>query len=251
MTAGTSDNPTPPAKRRGIVRGRFRLGMVLAVLYFTIIGSVALVLAADHFLFMRGTRDEWRLRALPADYDDLNWWKGCVGPLPPRGTTEGHVAPMRPVGPEGWNRGGCGGPGGMILPHGLVAYRMKTSWPMIRGDLITSKTTHAWRVGVDWPGGVVMERIYISPAGAAPPHPTLGGWKWRIRPLGLVLNTLYAAGPVCIVVTLLAWEIAGVYRRIRGRSRRTRGRCPECGYVLLAGQRVCPECGYQERGSGG
>jgi hypothetical protein len=223
--------------------------MVLAVLCLTIIGSMALVLAADHLLFMRGTCDEWRLRGVPANYDDLNWWKARVGPLPPRGTTQGHVGPMRPLGPEGWNRDGSSGPPGMILPNGLVAYRMKTSWPMIGGDLLTSKETHAWRLGVDWPGGMVLERIYISAPGVRPPHPAQGAWECRIIPLGLVLNTLYAAGPVCIVVTLLAWEAAGVYRRIRGSIRRAHGRCPSCGYVLLPGQSACPECGYEAPGS--
>ncbi|MDY7110584.1 MAG: hypothetical protein SYC29_18280 [Planctomycetota bacterium] len=248
MTAGTGDNLTsPPQRRRRFLAGRLRLGMVLSILCLTIIGAVAIVLAADYVLFVHGTRDEWRLRGVPANYDDLEWWKAHVGPLPPRGTTEGHVAPMRPVGPDGWNRGGCGGPPGMILPKGLVAYRMKTAWPMIRGDLLTSKTTHAWRVGVDLPGGRVIERMHIGPPGVRPPHPAFGGWECRILPLGLVLNSLYVAGPLCIVVTILVWEVTRVYRGIRGATRGARGRCPQCGYVLVAGQSVSPECGYHEK----
>lgn len=253
MTAGSGDSVSPAAKRRRprrVLSGRFRLGMVLAVLYFTIVGSAAVVLVADHFLFMRGTCDTWRLSFAFPSHEDLAWWQAQVGPVPPAGTTEGHVDPARPVGPDGWNRDPCGGPPTSRLPDGLVAFRMKTSWPMIRGDLLMSEKTHAWRVGVDWPGGMAVERIFIGLPGQAPPHPALGGWEWRILPVALVLNTLYAAGPVCILVTLLAWEAAGVYRRIRGRSRRARGRCPECGYVLLSGQSVCPECGYKERGSG-
>ena len=251
MTAKSVESLNPAAerrRRRGVFSRRLRLGMVLVVLYFTIIGSVALVLAADHFLFMRGTCDSWRLSFAFPNHEDLAWWQARVGPLPPAGTTEGLVGPARPVGPDGWNRDPWGSPYTARLPDGLVAYRMNTSWPMIRGDLLTSKTTHAWRAGVDLPGGMVLERSYISPPGQAPPHPTLGGWKWRVLPLGLVLNTLYAAGPVCIVVTLLAWEAAGVYRRIRGTRRRARGQCPDCGYAKgpTPGDE-CPECGYAWR----
>lgn len=253
MTAGTRDSVTPAAKRRRRRRvdsGRFRLGMVLAVLCFTIIGSVPVVLVADHFLFRYGTWSGWTLTPKVARYDDLKWWQARIGPLPPA-TDTGHVLPpARTRGRDGQGGDGCESANYGQLPSGLAVYSMSTKSPMIRGGVLVSKSLHVWRAGVQLPGGMAVERIFIGRPGQPPAHPTLGGWDWRILPVPLVLNTLYAAGPLCIVVTLLAWEIAGVYRRIRGASRQARGRCPECGYVLLPGQSVCPECGYAERGGG-
>ena len=229
--------------------GRLRVGVVLSVLFFTIIGSAALVLVADHFLFRYGTWSGWTLTPTIAKHDDLNWWQSRIGPLPPP-TASGYLLPPASTrGRDGQGGDGCEGANYGQLPSGLAAYRMSTKSPMIRGGVLVSRSSHVWRAGVQLPGGMAVERIYIGRPGAPPPHPTLGGWDWRILPVALVLNTLYAAGPVCILVTLLAWEAAGVYRRIRGTRRRTRGRCPDCGYVLLTGQSVCPECGYEERGS--
>jgi hypothetical protein len=257
MTTGTGDNPTPPAKRRRrVLAGRLRLGMVLSVLCLTLIGSVALVLVADHFLFRYGTWSGWTLEPTIAQREDIRWWQSRVGPLPPAGTTEGLVTPAKPVGGrDGWNRAGVDGLPGMQLSDGLAAYSIETSWPMVRGKVLLSPTTHVWRMGLSLPGGMVVERVYTGRPGWPPPHPSFGGWTWRIRPLSLVLNTLYAAGPVCILVTLLVWVSPRLYRGIRRRIYRARGRCPvcgagrcpDCGHVLTAGQSVCPECGYEQR----
>ncbi len=233
--------------------------MVLAVLCFTLIGSAVVVVVIDHFLFRYGTWSGWTLTPRLARYKDLDWWQSRIGPLPPATSTGDLIPPASTRGRDGQGGDGCESANYGQLPSGFAAYEMRTKPPMIRGGVLTSQKLHVWRAGVQLPGGMAVERIFIVGPGLPPPHPTLGGWDWSIRPLGLVLNTLYAAGPVCILVTLLAWATAGAYRRTRRKIRLARGRCPvcgcgrcpDCGYVLLAGQSVCPECGYQEGGGGG
>ncbi|MCH8344367.1 MAG: zinc ribbon domain-containing protein [Planctomycetes bacterium] len=219
--------------------------IVVAVM-LSIIGSTAIVLGVDHLLFTRGTWSSWQLVVVPVvGHDETAWWKSRVGPLPPAGTTTNIVAPATVRGRDGLNADGAPAPHGARLLYGLIAYRMKTQFPMIRGGVLISPTTHAWRVGVELPGGIAVERIYLGLPGQAPPHPTFGGWDLRILPVGLLINSLYAAAPLCVVVTVLAWFSRWAFRRIRGSIRRAHSRCPACAYVLLPEQNTCPECGYQ------
>jgi hypothetical protein len=247
MTAASDENVTAAAApRRRVFAGRVRLGMVLAVLCISIVGSAALVLVADHFIFRYGSWSGWKLTPTVAKRDDLQWWQAHVGALPTATTTEGWIAPARPSGGrDDWNRDGVPGPPGAHLPDGLVTYTVETSWPTVHGKVVSSSTTHAWWMGLDLPGGMVVQRICICRAGQPPPQPTLGGWSWRTQPLALVLNMLYAAGPVCVVVTLVAWAMAAAYRSILGKLRLARHACPKCGHGLLPGQDTCPECGHR------
>ena len=144
--------------------------------------------------------------------------------------------------------GGAVGLSASRLSAGLMSVRMETESKWIRGSILVSPTKHAWHVGVQLPGGMAVERIFIGPSGAALAHPALGGWDFRILPIGLALNTLYVAGPLCVLVTVLAWATARAFRRIMGASsRRARGQCEVCAYILIAGQNPCPECGHHRK----
>jgi len=96
--------------------------------------------------------------------------------------------------------------------------------------------TEVWRDSSGSPDidGIPIKRDTL---GWLRPTYNVGELPMRILPLGFALNTLLAAG---VILTLT--EGAGAWRR---RARRTRGRCPWCGYdragVVVAA--ACPECG--------
>lgn len=238
MMVTCADAVTPPAARR-----HHRVRIALPAFFFSIIGSVAIVLAADDVLFTRGTWNGWQLVPRVAGDDEATWWQSRVGPLPPPATTANIIAPAPVRGRDGSNADGSAGAPGANLPNGIIAYRMTTPTRMIRGGVLVSPTAHVWRVGVELPGGMAVERVYFGLPGQTPPHPTLGGWDVRVLPLGLLANSLCVAPPLCVVLMLLAWVTARAFRRIRGSIRRARRRCPACAYVLLPGQTGCPECG--------
>lgn len=235
----TDSGPGPRRRSR-----RVRVGMVLAVLFMAIIGSAGLVFVVDYVVFLWGTWDPWRMSfATPRD-EDLAWWRANVGPLPPETMGGALTAPTVPSRPRGAGANGAPGAPGIRLPHGVGVYRMDTGWPMIDGGVLVSPTVHAWRAGVNLPGGMVVERRCVVGPGLTPPHPSSGGWRMRVLPTGLALNTLYAAGPVCVVVMTLIWGYGAAFRRIRGRIRRVRGQCPGCGYMEGPSPGdTCPECG--------
>jgi hypothetical protein len=227
---------------------RPRAAAVLAGLFLTIVASAVLVLAVDHVLFTRGTWSGWRLVPRSAGHDQVSWWQSQVGLLPGPTTTGSIVPPAVVRSRDGKNGNGAPGAPGARLPDGLIEYRMRTDSSMIRGGVLVSPDTHAWRVGVDLPGGMVVERVHIGLPGLAPLHPTLGGWDARIRLLGLVTNSLYVAGPLCIVLYFSARTSRWGFRRIIGSIRLARGRCPACAYVLVTINDPCPECGHPARG---
>jgi hypothetical protein len=221
---------------------RFRIG---SALFFSLIPSAALVLIADHCLFRWGTWPAWTLAQSYPGSDEPEWWESRIGPLPPP-TDTGAIAPPASVrGRDGSGGDGTDGGIGHQLPHGFGKYEMQTRLPLIRGDVLMATDVHVWRAGVELPGGMVVDRYYIGQPGVAPPHPTLGEWETRILPIGLVLNTLYAAGPLSILAWSSMWIVGTTRRGIRGRMRRRRGQCPACAYVLLPEQAVCPECGRE------
>ena len=216
---------------------------VLAALFFSFLGSAAIVLTADYFLLRIGTWSAWTTVSYHPSHDDVAWWKSQVGPLPPPTTTGGMVMPPIVRGRDG-STGGAVGLSGSRLNQGLINVRMKTASAWIRGGVLVSARKHAWHIGVELPGGMAFERIYIGPPGVAPKHPTYGTWDFRILPIGLAINSLFVAGPLCVLVTVLAWATARAFRRIMGIDRRARGQCEVCAYVLIAGQNPCPECGH-------
>ena len=220
---------------------------VLAALFFSILGSAAIVLATDYVLFRSGALSGWTMVAHSSSHDDVIWWQSQVGPLPAPATTADIMIPRPAPGRTGLS-GGAVGLSASRLSDGLMNLRMETESKWMRGSILASRTKYAWRIGVELPGGMALERIYISAPGAALAPPTLGGWDFRILPIGLALNTLFVAGPLCVLVTVLAWATARAFRRIMGASsRRARGQCEVCAYILIAGQNPCPECGHHRK----
>ena len=220
---------------------------VLAALFFSFLGSAAIVLATDYVLFRSAARSGWSMVAHFPSHDDVIWWESQVGPLPAPATTADIVMPRPGPGRTGLTGGGVG-LSVSRLSDGLINLRLETESKWMRGSILVSPTKYAWHVGVQLPGGMALERIFIGPSGAALAPPALGGWDFRILPIGLALNTLFVAGPLCVLVTVLAWTTTRAFRRITGGSdRRARGQCEVCAYVLLAGQNPCPECGHHRQ----
>jgi hypothetical protein len=221
---------------------RFR---ICSGLFFSLVASAALVIIADQCLFRWGTWPGWTLaRSIPGT-DEAAWWESRVGPLPAATDTGAIVTPASMRGRDGSVGDGAPGLHGQRLPHGFGGYEMQTRLPLIRGGVLIATDLHAWRAGVELPGGMVVDRYYVGQPGVAPPHPTYGQWDVRLLPIGFVLNTLYAAGPLCILAWTSMWIVAATSRRIRARVRRRRGQCPACAYILLPEQAVCPECGRE------
>jgi len=242
--ATNADTLVPAASpKRHALSLRCRVGVALVALLLSIIGSAAIILVADHFLFKHGTWSGWTLTPYPPKRDDLQWWQSRVGPLPPPTNTGDLISPQNIRGRDGRGGQAAETPTNMRLPHGFVAYRMDTRSPVIRGRVLVGVSRHIWYAGVEFPGGMVVERQCRPVPGQPPLHPTIGGWHSTILPAGLALNTLYGAAPLCIIVTLVAWPLAARYRKIRRGIRLAYGRCPECSHPLLPEQEVCPECG--------
>ncbi len=219
---------------------------VLAALFLSFLGSAAIVLAADYFLFRSGTWTGWTMVAFYPSHEDVLWWESQVGPLPPPTSTAGMVMPRQSRGRTGLTSGSDALTASR-LAYGLMGVRMETASEWIRGSVLVSETKHAWHIGVELPGGMAFERIYIGAPGDALAHPTYGTWDFRILPIGLAINSLFVAGPLFVLVTILAWTTARTFRRIKGIDRRARGRCEVCAYVLIAGQNPCPECGHHRK----
>ncbi len=221
---------------------------VLLVLTLTIIGSAAIVIAADLVLFAHAILNGCQLVAgAAAGPEERAWWQSRVGPLPQSGTTFNVSLPKPMPGLDGSNRHSMHAPGGFRLPHGLLVIKMKTDSPLLRGEVLVSATTHAWRVRVQLPGGPIVTREYITAAGQPSPNGIFRYWRIRIELLGLTLNSLILAGPLCVLVFTGARLTAGLFRRFRAFIRRVRGQCGECGYTLLPDQTRCPECGHQRK----
>ena len=221
-----------------------KLRNILVALLLTFLGSAAIVLVTDYFLFVSGTWSGWQMVSQLPSHDEIAWWKSQVGPLPPPTTSRFIVLPATIRGLDGSNANGMAGGSGSRLSDGLRSVRMRSESKWIRGGVLVSPTKHAWHIGVELPGGMAFERIYIGLPGVAPAHPALGGWDFRVLPIGLAINSLFVAGPLFVLVALLARPTARTFRRIKAGRRRARGQCEVCAYVLLVGQNPCPECGH-------
>lgn len=215
---------------------------IFVALLLSFLGSAAIVFAADYFMFRNGTWHGWTMVARYPSDSDVAWWKSQIGPLPTPTSSEGMVMPGQSRGRTGLTSGSDSITASR-LPEGIISVDMITESKWISGGVLTSKTKHAWHLGVDFPGGKAFERVYIGTPGVAPAHPTYGGWEFRVLPMGLALNSLFVAGPFFVLITILAWIISRLFHRILVSKRRASGRCEVCAYVLIAGQNPCPECG--------
>ncbi len=175
--------------------------------------------------------------------DDIEWWKSQIGPLPPPFYTGNIVMPATIQGLNVMNSNGMNGVGGSQLPDGLLSVNIVSESKWIRGGVLVSRTKHAWHIGVELPGGMAFERTTMGTPGVAPQHPALWGWKLRVLPIGLAINSLFAAAPFLI----LSKTTIGVFRRIRAKRRRAKGLCERCAYILMTEQHTCSECGHQQR----
>jgi len=238
-----TDNVAKTAARRvGAFSTRCRVAIVLGAMILSFIGSAAIILVADYLLFRHGAWSGWTLTQTRPSQHDLEWWKSHVDPRPARTADVRFVLPAIVTGRDGrQSTYDMSANGGRLL--GLESYGISTRSPLVRGSVLASPSFHVWRLGVHFPGGIAVERQIRTAPGEAPPHPTKGGWKRRIRPMRFALNTLYGAGSLCIVVTLIGWPLAATFRRIRGLLRLAHGRCPNCGHTLLPAQEACPVCG--------
>ncbi len=225
---------------------------ILAALFFSFVGSAAIVLTVDYFIFRSGTWVGWTMTSNHPSYDDVVWWQSQVGPLPPPTTTRYIVMPDTIVGRTGFPGRGMNGASGSRLPDGLLNAQMKmgsnnkvSKW--IRGSVLISPNKHVWHMGVELPGGMAFERIYIGEPGVVPKHPTYGTWDFRIAPIGLAINSLFVAAPFFLLMIVLSRTSRKAFSRIMGLDRQSRDRCEVCAYVLIAGQNPCPECGYHRK----
>lgn len=216
---------------------------VVIVTVLSLIGSAAIVIAADHLLFVRGTWSGWRLALEVANHDDATWWQSCVGTIPLSRRDATFVAPATISGLDSANGDSYPTPETGPRPFGLNAYRLRASSSFIHGGVLISPDTHAWRIVVNLPGGPVLERTYLAQPGQTPLHPIIGGWQVKVLPVGLLLNTLLFAAPLAILVIAGSRVWFRICDSVRGALRRARGQCRSCRYELLEGQAICPECG--------
>lgn len=221
---------------------------VMIATVLSLVGSAAIVIAADHLLFVRGTWSGWRLALEGATHDDAAWWQSRVGTIPLSRHDATFVAPATIPGRDFANGDSVPTPESGSRPFGLNAYRLRAFSSFIYGRVLISPDTHAWRIGVSLPGGPALERIYTSKPGQSPPHPTISGWQARVLPDGLLLNALLFAAPLAtlVIVGLRVWS--RTCEAVRGAVCRARGQCTGCGFVLLDGQATCPECGQRSVG---
>lgn len=215
---------------------------ILAALLLTFIGSAAFILITDYFIFRSGTWVGWTMVAKHPSNEDVLWWQSQIGPLPPPTTTSKMARPARVRGRTGI-ASGSGGNAGSRLRDGLISIDMITASTWIRGGVLISTEKHVWHLGVELPGGMAFERIYIGEPGVAPKHPTYGTWDFRVLPMGLMLNSLFVAAPLFLLMIVLSRTSRRAFTRIMGLDRETRDRCEVCAYVLIEGQNPCPECG--------
>jgi hypothetical protein len=223
--------------------------LTLARWVLILIAASASALAVDHAVFSYLMLDQSRLVNCAAEDDDLAWWQGHVGDLPPREDV-GRIQPpptlptMRYPRWQIWWRGAgpaaAEGAASATYRHrdaGLLPYRIDVDSTLVQGRVLSSRDVYAYRVGVAFPC-VAVERWWTASHGVNPPHPVQGGWRYEIKPLGLLLNSL-AIGAV------FALLLPGAKRAIRSirRSRFTKDQCAHCGHMLIAGQSRCPECG--------
>ncbi|MCH8825163.1 MAG: hypothetical protein IH984_16840 [Planctomycetes bacterium] len=220
---------------------------IFAALFLGILGSVAIVFVVDYVLFVGGTWSGWQMVTNSVSRDDIAWWKSQVGPLPPPTNTGFFVLPTPITGLNGFNGNSTVGATGRQLPDGLLSLNIVSESKSIQGGVLLSRTKYAWHIGVELPGGMAFERVYIGMPGYTPSHPALWGWHFRILPIGLAVNSLFAAGPLLVIVILLSRPTAKTLYRIRAKFRRSRGQCEACAYILIAEQKVCSECGHHRQ----
>lgn len=211
-------------------------------LFLTFLGAALIVFVVDYFMLVNGTWSGWQKVSQHPSLDDIAWWKSQVGPLPPPSSTGVIVQPANVRGINGASVTGAA-PITSRLIEGLLSVKLKTESKWIRGGVLVSPTKHAWHIGVQLPGGMAFQRYYIGTPGLAPKHPAFWSWDFRILPIGLAINSLYAAAPFIVIVTIFL----RVFRRIRARIRRARGQCEACAYILIAEQKVCSECGHHRQ----
>ncbi len=129
----------------------------------------------------------------------------------------------------------------------LLSDRMEAEPKWAQLGVVETSTETVWSIGVKLPGGMAFERVYSTLPGAQSPALAFGYWDFKILPTGLVLNSLIVAGPLCVLLTIVWWGTARVIRSIKTKSRRARGQCEVCAYLLIAGQNPCPECGHHRK----
>jgi len=238
MIAGTQESDD--STRRGrMLRHRCRPKVILAALLFSIIGSLVIVLAADCILSTRLAKIAGTVSIVQPSRDDLRLWYSSLGSLPDSGGASGVPASKAAEGPQELHPDATGSEHG---PRDITGVRINTISPMSRVGYMYSDSKFVWHRGVVLPGGMAFQRVCVTRPGQMPPAMSSEAWRVRILPMGLARNTLYLAGPLCVVVVLLVWAVSR-YRRIRQGLRLAYGRCPFCSHPLLPDQDICPECG--------
>lgn len=129
--------------------------------------------------------------------------------------------------------------------HYLITSKMVTKPNWIHLRVVDSPNESVWHVGVELPGGIPFERVYSVLPGNQPP--SLASWDVKILPKGLALNSLIVAGPLFVFIIIIWCGILRVFRILKTKSRRARGQCEVCAYILIAGQNPCPECGHRRK----
>lgn len=208
----------------------------LASLILWIIGSAAVLFAADLVLFVYGTFNGCALTVSSATSEDLKWWQIHVGPVPDEVFEIEPPLPITGRDATWYHREGGRGADGVdepIVIDGIPAFDMKCDNPMIRGRALVTNQQWTYRLGVALPL-VFLERWYVGPANTDPGHPA-EGWLKKFHFGAFALNMLLF---MFMIDMCLVW-----FRRGRGWERRMRGRCAECAHILLPEQAYCPECG--------
>lgn len=121
--------------------------------------------------------------------------------------------------------------------------RAGPNWIHLR--VVDNPNETIWHIGLKFPGGIAFEREYSGLPGIQPPP--LAYWDVKILPKGLALNSLIVAGPLFVFIIIIWCGIPRVFRILKTKSRRARGQCEVCAYVLIAGQTPCPECGHRRK----
>jgi hypothetical protein len=229
---------------------RLRLARrAVVAVFFGLLGSASIIIAADHFRFMRGDWNGWQVDLSVATHDDAIWWQSRLGPRPPSRNDATFVAPATIQGRRFWNNDGYEAPENGAVAYGLNAYRIRSDGAGIRGSILVSPERHAWHMYFPLPCGPAIERFCFVTPGQQPPDPTIGGWEMRLLLGGLLLNSLLLAIPLVGI----GIAIVSVSKSVRATAlrtvRRRHSQCAECLHPLQADQRVCPECGVRVNAS--